>query len=113
MPFYELRQYRVRPGKMAEWIALMEEEIIPLQVAKGMVISGSFRGETDEFGVRLAAPVRKRGGAREAVCRGLRGRSLEDLDLTADRRIDRPGGHSRSADRSNQPLGLAISRSQP
>ena len=38
MPFYELRQYRVRPGKIAEWIALMEEEIIPLQVAKGMVI---------------------------------------------------------------------------
>jgi hypothetical protein len=48
MAFYELRQYEVRPGKMAEWLTLMEEEIIPLQVAKGMVIPGSFRGETDD-----------------------------------------------------------------
>jgi NIPSNAP len=48
MAFYELRQYEVRPGKMAEWLTLMEEEIIPLQVAKGMVIPGSFRGESDD-----------------------------------------------------------------
>ena len=33
---------------MAAWLTLMEEEIIPLQVAKGMVIPGSFRGETDD-----------------------------------------------------------------
>jgi hypothetical protein len=46
--FYELRQYHVRPGKMDEWIKIMEEEIIPFQVSKGMVISGSFRGETDD-----------------------------------------------------------------
>ncbi|MCC6717696.1 MAG: NIPSNAP family protein [Acetobacteraceae bacterium] len=48
MAFYELRQYKVQPGKMAEWLACMEEEIIPFQVAKGMVITGSFQGETDE-----------------------------------------------------------------
>jgi hypothetical protein len=48
MAFYELRQYKVRPGKLAEWIRIMEEEIIPFQVSKGMVICGSFRGETDE-----------------------------------------------------------------
>jgi NIPSNAP len=47
MAFYELRQYHVRPGKMAEWLAIMEQEIIPFQVSKGMVICGSFRGETD------------------------------------------------------------------
>src|SRR5579863_9472892 len=47
MAFYELRQYHVRPGKMAEWVKIMEEEIIPFQVAKGMVICGSFQGETD------------------------------------------------------------------
>lgn len=46
--FYELRQYKIQPGKMDEWVSLMEEEIIPLQVAKGMVIAGSFRGETDD-----------------------------------------------------------------
>ena len=48
MAFYELRQYKVRPGKMAEWLEVMEKEIIPFQVSKGMVITGSFRGETDE-----------------------------------------------------------------
>ena len=33
---------------MDEWVALMEEEIIPFQVANGMVIVGSFRGEKDD-----------------------------------------------------------------
>ncbi len=47
MAFYELRQYFVRPGKMDEWVKIMEEEIIPFQISKGMVICGSFRGETD------------------------------------------------------------------
>jgi hypothetical protein len=48
MAFYELRQYKVRPGKMQEWLKVMEEEIIPFQVAKGMVITGSYRGEADD-----------------------------------------------------------------
>lgn len=48
MAFYEIRQYKVRPGKMAEWLKCMEEEIIPFQVSKGMVICGSFRGEEDD-----------------------------------------------------------------
>jgi NIPSNAP len=48
MAFYELRQYKVLPGKMDEWVKIMEEEIIPFQVWKGMVITGSFRGETDQ-----------------------------------------------------------------
>ena len=48
MAFYELRQYKIRPGKMSEWLAVMENEIIPFQVSKGMVIGGSFRGEEDE-----------------------------------------------------------------
>ena len=48
MAFYELRQYEVRPGKMDEWVEMMETEIIPFQVSKGMVIAGSFRGEGDD-----------------------------------------------------------------
>ncbi len=48
MAFYELRQYKVRPGKMAEWLKVMEEEIIPFQVSKGMVITGSYQGEEDD-----------------------------------------------------------------
>jgi hypothetical protein len=45
--FYELRQYPVLPGQMDNWIKLFEEEILPFQVSKGMVIAGSFRGEED------------------------------------------------------------------
>ena len=48
MAFYELRQYKVLPGKLSEWVKIMEEEIIPFQVSKGMVITASYRGETDE-----------------------------------------------------------------
>ena len=46
--FYELRQYKVLPGKLDEWVKIMEDEIIPFQIANGMVICGSFRGEEDE-----------------------------------------------------------------
>lgn len=48
MAFYELRQYEIRPGCMREWLTLMEQEIIPRQVALGMIIAGSFRGEEDD-----------------------------------------------------------------
>lgn len=48
MAFYELRQYHINPGKMDEWVSYMEGIIIPFQVAKGIVITASFRGEEDE-----------------------------------------------------------------
>ena len=41
-PFFEIRIYNVKSGKMKEWIELMENVIIPFQVEKGMVIHGSF-----------------------------------------------------------------------
>ena len=46
--FYELRQYKIHPGRMAEWVEFMEKDIIPFQVSRGMVITGSWRGEEDE-----------------------------------------------------------------
>ena len=49
MAFFELRQYKIHPGKMAQWLELMENEIIPFQVSKGAVICASFRGEEDEL----------------------------------------------------------------
>ena len=48
MAFYEIRRYEVAAGKMDEWLSLMEGTIIPFQVARGMVIAGSFRGEEDD-----------------------------------------------------------------
>ncbi|MGI8554150.1 MAG: NIPSNAP family protein [Dehalococcoidia bacterium] len=46
--FFELRQYRMRPGQNENWVRFMEEEIIPFQVSKGMVIVGSFVGQEEE-----------------------------------------------------------------
>ncbi len=46
--FFELRQYRMRPGQRENWVKCMEEEIIPFQVSKGMVILGSFVGEQED-----------------------------------------------------------------
>ena len=40
--FFELREYRIKDGKRDRWVALMEEQIIPFQVSKGMVFVGSF-----------------------------------------------------------------------
>ena len=46
--FFELRQYRTHPGKREAWVRFMEEEIIPFQVSKGMVVTGSFVGEEED-----------------------------------------------------------------
>jgi hypothetical protein len=45
---FELRQYKIKPGQRDAWVRLMEDEIIPFQVSKGMVILGSFVGEEDD-----------------------------------------------------------------
>ncbi len=46
--FFELRQYRMRPGHEENWVKYMEEMIIPFQISKGMVILGSFVGEEEK-----------------------------------------------------------------
>jgi hypothetical protein len=45
--FFELRQYRCKPGQRDRWVKFMEEVIIPFQVSKGMVIVGSFVGQQE------------------------------------------------------------------
>ena len=45
---FELRTYYTKPGQRARWVQFMEETIIPFQISKGMVVVGSFVGETDE-----------------------------------------------------------------
>jgi hypothetical protein len=44
---FELRRYRCRDGKRDEWVRLMESRIIPMQIAAGMSIVGSFVAEDD------------------------------------------------------------------
>ncbi len=46
--FFELRQYSILPGKKDAWVRIMEDEIIPFQQSRGMVIVGSFTGEEDD-----------------------------------------------------------------
>lgn len=46
--FFELREYRTQPGERENWVKFMEEEIIPFQVSKGMVIVGSFVGQEED-----------------------------------------------------------------
>lgn len=48
MAIFELREYKVRPGKMSQWLELMEGEIFPYIVSKGMVISASFCSTEDD-----------------------------------------------------------------
>ena len=46
--FFELRDYRTKPGQRDRWVEFMEEEIIPFQVSKGMVIIGSFVDQEED-----------------------------------------------------------------
>ncbi len=45
--FYELRQYTIKKGKIKQWVKLMEQEILPFQISRGMVVAGSFTVEDD------------------------------------------------------------------
>lgn len=45
---FELCQYTTRPGQRENWVRCMEDEVIPFQVSRAMVILGSFVGESDD-----------------------------------------------------------------
>jgi hypothetical protein len=44
---FELRQYRVQPGKRDAWVKFFEDVIVPFQTARGMTILGSWTAEED------------------------------------------------------------------
>lgn len=46
--FFELRQYRIKDGQRERWVKFMEEEIMPFQISKGMVVVGSFVGQEED-----------------------------------------------------------------
>ena len=76
--FFELRQYEIKPGCQEAWVKLMEEEIIPFQVSKGMVVLGSFVGEADESIYYWIRRFRERRATGSALCSCLRVRHVED-----------------------------------
>ena len=45
---FELRQYRIKDGKRDRWVKLMEEQIIPFQMSKGVVVVGSFVAQEED-----------------------------------------------------------------
>ncbi len=45
---YELRQYRVKKGRMKQWLKVMEDHILPFQVSQGMVIVAGFTAPKDK-----------------------------------------------------------------
>ena len=51
MSFTEMRQYKVRDGRMDEWVKFFDEEIVPYQLSKGVVIHNWFRGDTNDSNV--------------------------------------------------------------
>lgn len=68
--FFELRQYRTRPGQRERWVKFMEDIIIPFQVSKGMVILGSFVGQEEDdlyVWIRRFASEQERKQLYEAV----------------------------------------------
>ena len=46
--FFELRQYRIKGGQREAFVKLMEEDVIPFQIAKGMVVVGSFIAQEED-----------------------------------------------------------------
>lgn len=68
--FFELREYRTLPGQRENWVRFMEDEIIPFQTGKGMVIVGSFVGQEEDdlyIWVRRFASEEERVRLYEAV----------------------------------------------
>ena len=108
MAFYELRQYKIHPGKLKAWVALMEETIIPFQVSKGMVITGSYYGEEDETQYFWTRRFNDEGGAGGAVCRGLRERLLEERCCAANSGAYGPVSHTGYENRSDSEVGCSI-----
>ena len=47
MPLFEVRTYPVKDGAMEEWVAFMEDAIVPFIEEKGMKVDAMFQGAQD------------------------------------------------------------------
>lgn len=68
---YRFRQYRIKNNQVVAWVRLMETEIIPFQVSKGMVVVGSFTApqEPDLYvWIRHFSSEEEREQLHKAVC---------------------------------------------
>ena len=90
MAFFEIRQYKIKPGKMDAWLDLMHTVIVPFQIARGMVFCGSYRGEEDEsvyFWIRRFESETQREKMYEAVYKS--DEWINDISLKTAELMDR------------------------
>ena len=67
---YEIREYTIKDARREEWVALMEEKIIPFQISCGIVVVASFVSDEDEstyVWIRRFADEKERTDLYEAV----------------------------------------------
>ncbi|WP_411994472.1 hypothetical protein [Agarivorans sp. DSG3-1] len=48
MAVIELREYRIQAGKTEQWLALMNQEILPYQISKGVKLLNSYLYRDEE-----------------------------------------------------------------
>ncbi|VVM08327.1 hypothetical protein MAMC_02058 [Methylacidimicrobium cyclopophantes] len=71
---YELREYRIKPGCLQEFVRFMDEELLPFQASKGVTVVGSFTVPQDPsryVWIRAFANERE----RERICQAVYGSS--------------------------------------
>jgi len=98
--FFELREYRTQPGERENWVKFMEEQIIPFQVSKGMVIVASFVGQEEDdlyIWVRRFESEAQREKVYEAV-----------YESDTWKNDIGPKKSRRSTNRSHPPLSIAV-----
>ncbi|MGD9896652.1 MAG: NIPSNAP family protein [Candidatus Methylacidiphilaceae bacterium] len=71
---YELREYRIKPGCLDEFVRFMDEELLPFQAGKGVKVIGSFavKGDPTRYvWIRAFADAKE----RERICQAVYGSS--------------------------------------
>ncbi len=69
---YELREYRIKPGCLEEFVRFMDEELLPFQAGQGATVVGSFTvpGDPGRYvWIRAFADEKE----RERVCQAIYG----------------------------------------
>lgn len=92
MAFFEIRQYKIRPGKMSAWLELMQTEVMPFQISKGVVLCGSYQAEDDDtayFWIRRFESEAERERIYEAIYQS--DEWLNDFAPRIEKVMDRSG----------------------
>ena len=108
--FFELREYRTKPGQRERWVKFMEEVILPFQISKGMVVIGSFVG-TQEDDLYIWIRRFDSEEQREAlVRRRLPERRMAERHRAANPGDDGPREDRRAADCADGEVGDTVNK---